>query len=529
MGKCKDLSEFDNDQIVMARRLDQSISKTAALVECSRSVVVSIYQKWTKEGTVVNQQQGHGQPRLINARGGRRLARVIRSNRRATVAQIAEEVLIERKCADGERLQEVCRHHEQKLAEIQAHTIELEQQRKEIERQMALVGHDGTAHLREMLHELKEQEERNEEVLYRLSTQINALQGVKDINVTPDHLDDKGTQHITFDLISSVDGPLSSQIRSLHLAYIQSGGSDPEVLSHLHDLQAEAHTLEQSRPAAELRTRKNRRMKSSHPALDSTVMAVEQENQQLEEQILKLQIDRERHRGRAGHIVSNHTGSELSLIQRHHIHQLSSLQTEISNLKREVEKSRERKTHPPAPKYSPQQHTLMDRHGYDSLGPAPYDPVSGFVIFYDMVLGVDAMFRTIHLVARLFSGGQEIGQPTPMPPVHCQPAGALGYPPRRHAGNYALLAVQQPVQRVQPSPSLYLVVEVQVVGGFGLCDQDMRGWSKLQLFDDHNQVQSGFWKLPVRSLPVSPCLNLGQLNYVPQKGMCDAATHQTLS
>lgn len=32
--------------------------------------------------------------------------------------------------ADGERLQAVCRHHEQKLAEIQAHTTELEQQRK---------------------------------------------------------------------------------------------------------------------------------------------------------------------------------------------------------------------------------------------------------------------------------------------------------------------------------------------------------------------------------------------------------------
>ncbi|KAK3566318.1 hypothetical protein QTP86_032352, partial [Hemibagrus guttatus] len=39
MGKCKDLSEFDKGQIVMARRLDQSISKTAALVECSRSAV----------------------------------------------------------------------------------------------------------------------------------------------------------------------------------------------------------------------------------------------------------------------------------------------------------------------------------------------------------------------------------------------------------------------------------------------------------------------------------------------------------
>ncbi|KAK3573328.1 hypothetical protein QTP86_022710, partial [Hemibagrus guttatus] len=39
MGKCKDLSEFDKDQIVMARPLDQSISKTAALVGCSRSAV----------------------------------------------------------------------------------------------------------------------------------------------------------------------------------------------------------------------------------------------------------------------------------------------------------------------------------------------------------------------------------------------------------------------------------------------------------------------------------------------------------
>ncbi|KAK3549760.1 hypothetical protein QTP86_007759 [Hemibagrus guttatus] len=76
----------------MTRPLDQSISKTAALVGCFRSAVVSIYQKWSKEGTVVNRRQGHGRPRLIDARGERRLARLVRSNRRATVAQIAEEV-----------------------------------------------------------------------------------------------------------------------------------------------------------------------------------------------------------------------------------------------------------------------------------------------------------------------------------------------------------------------------------------------------------------------------------------------------
>ncbi|ROL41787.1 hypothetical protein DPX16_9378 [Anabarilius grahami] len=87
MGKRKDLSEFDKGQIVMARRLGQSISKTAALVGCSRSAVVSIYQKCSKEGTAVNRRQGRGVPRLIDARGERRLVRVVRSNRRATVAQ----------------------------------------------------------------------------------------------------------------------------------------------------------------------------------------------------------------------------------------------------------------------------------------------------------------------------------------------------------------------------------------------------------------------------------------------------------
>lgn len=92
MGKRKDLSDFDKGQIVMARRLGQSLSETAALVGCSRSAVVSTYQKWSKEGKAVNRRQGHGRPRLIDARGEQKLARVVRSNRRATVAQIAEKV-----------------------------------------------------------------------------------------------------------------------------------------------------------------------------------------------------------------------------------------------------------------------------------------------------------------------------------------------------------------------------------------------------------------------------------------------------
>ena len=76
----------------MARQLGQSLSKTVAFVRCSWSAVVSIYQKWSKEGTVVNRRQEHGLPRLTDACGKRRLARVVQYNRQATVAQTAEEV-----------------------------------------------------------------------------------------------------------------------------------------------------------------------------------------------------------------------------------------------------------------------------------------------------------------------------------------------------------------------------------------------------------------------------------------------------
>lgn len=58
MGKHKDLSEFDEGQIVTARQL--GTSKTAALMGCFWSAVVSMYQKWSKKGQPVNQRQGHG-------------------------------------------------------------------------------------------------------------------------------------------------------------------------------------------------------------------------------------------------------------------------------------------------------------------------------------------------------------------------------------------------------------------------------------------------------------------------------------
>ena len=69
------------------------------------------------------------------------------------------------------------------------------------------------------------------------------------------------------------------------------------------------------------------------------------------------------------------------------------------------------------------------------------------MIFFDLVLGVDATLQVLRLVSGLYSGGQEVGRPTPLPPVHCQPGGALPYAHSLPPGNYALLSVKQPVPR----------------------------------------------------------------------------------
>ncbi|GBM91025.1 hypothetical protein AVEN_198494-1 [Araneus ventricosus] len=88
MGKAADLSEFDRGQIVMARRLETSITLIARLIGCSRSAVVSTHAKWINDGDTSIRRQGVGRPRVIKENGRRRLSRLVKQNRRQTVAQL---------------------------------------------------------------------------------------------------------------------------------------------------------------------------------------------------------------------------------------------------------------------------------------------------------------------------------------------------------------------------------------------------------------------------------------------------------
>ncbi|GBM37104.1 hypothetical protein AVEN_68711-1 [Araneus ventricosus] len=91
MGKATDLSEFDRGQIVMARRLGASITETARLVGCSQSAVVSIHAKWINDGGTSSRPQGVGRKRVIKEKGRRRQSRLVKQNRRQTVAQLTAQ------------------------------------------------------------------------------------------------------------------------------------------------------------------------------------------------------------------------------------------------------------------------------------------------------------------------------------------------------------------------------------------------------------------------------------------------------
>ncbi|XP_069377686.1 coiled-coil domain-containing protein 17 [Paralichthys olivaceus] len=360
-------------------------------------------------------------------------------------------------------MREMATFHERQVALIRSHNQQLEQQRDELAHQVSVLSEQSrSSHLETLLTELREQEGRDEETLQHL----HALY-VRPAD-QPDPAEEKKMHPDNYKLITSADGSLSAQIKALRQTYMQSGGSDPTIVAQMIDLQAEAQSLEKNHAAAAAASDRDRRRKVRPrlPGPSWELLAVEQENQRLEEEILRMQLDRER------------------------------------------------------------KHDYQGRHTMDPLdflGPAPYDPAAGLVVFFDLALGVDASQKALRLLAALYSEGVEVGPPTPLPPVQCLPGLSSPLTHSLTPGNVALLSVKLPVPRIQPSASLCLVVEVQAARDLDVYQQEVfrlspSGWTRLELFDQYNQLCSGHWRMPVRRLPIKPSLSIAQLNSIPQVG-----------
>nr|KAF6505962.1 hypothetical protein HJG63_007838 [Rousettus aegyptiacus] len=406
----------------------------------------------------------------------------------------------------GERLRKLQRTHARRVAEMDAQSRALELRSEELNRCLrGLAGARGglsrLLSLERELRELRTEAGRTRGALEMLGTRIQQPQ--------PEAGTRLNLQEAEFcrPVLQANPGTLAAEIRALHEAYIQGGGRDPGILGQIRQLQVEASALE-------LRRSRTHKGKPAGPTFGE-LLVVEAENQRLEAEILALQMQTH-----AGQVPWGPREPRL-----------------VTNLSPHL-RWRDNPPHippPVAPPLPPLPHSTgsqlpgamtrnlgLDPHFLlpttDVLGPAPYDPGAGLVIFYDFLRGLEASWTWVQLMTGLARDGQHTGETTTLPPALCLPPPPAPGP----MGNCAILASRQPVPRLPPSPTVSLVCELHVWHGLaGARAPQRKAWASLVLFDRDQRVLSGRWRLPLRALPLDPSLSLGKLNGIPQVGQAE--------
>ncbi|KAG8594983.1 hypothetical protein GDO81_001386 [Engystomops pustulosus] len=443
---------------------------------------------------------------------------------------------------DDTQLRYLAEAHTKQIGEIMSQNRLLEKQRDNIVQRLNEITarNRNTDYLEKMIRHLNAQEQKNEQLLTTMKQQIDLLQTEAVESPTTRKLERPPIPLQQPFIPIYGGGSLASEISALRMTYLQNGGNDQMILANLQDLLTEAQLLEQrEKHARSIHRKKNKKgYTSTKWDLNEKLITLEIENQQLEDELFKLQLQRQRktriprttnreveRNVQYPRFAKEQTQQNIKTLNA----ELEVLKQElqIQKLKRHIKTSVTQRAKPQLEILHPMAVNKPDtpnlgRHFSSSghrLEPAPYDPISGFVVFYDYLLGLDPSYRVCRLVVSLCSGGQEMGNPSTLPPVYCDSSLSKFYDSKRQ--NIAIVSTKQAVPRVRPSPHISLVIELQASGGYDPYGQEIsrliaRGWVKVDIFDYQNRVISGKWKVPIRILPVKPSLTTGALNGVPQ-------------
>ncbi|XP_051713787.2 coiled-coil domain-containing protein 17 isoform X8 [Oryctolagus cuniculus] len=372
----------------------------------------------------------------------------------------------------GERLRALHRTRARRVAETEAQRRALERRGEELSLRLQGIarsrgGIPRLTGVERELRELRSEAGRTRGTLEMLGARLQELQPQSGTSL-------KARQEaaLCFPGLPANPATLAAEIGSLRETYLRGGGRDPGILGQLWQLQVEASALEQRQSRTHRRAQDGPARRASRcgrtGAASGELLVVEAENRRLEAEILALQMQR-----------------SLGLGQ-----QLSGSVTGKLGLN---------------------PHFLLPTS--DVLGPAPYDPGAGLVIFYDFLRGLEASWIWVQLLTGLSRDGHDTGGTTALPPALCLPPPPAPGP----MGNCAILASRQPVPRLPPSPSVSLVCELLAWQGMaGIGPPQPKAWTSLVLFDRDQRVLSGRWRLPLRALPLDSSLSFGQLNGIPQ-------------
>ncbi|XP_068127428.1 coiled-coil domain-containing protein 17-like isoform X2 [Hyperolius riggenbachi] len=477
------------------------------------------------------------------------LNHLLQSREKTDLGQINEGARTDVASDNDTQLRYLAEAHSKQINEILTQNKLLEKQRDDIMQRLNDITAQSrnTGYLEKMIRHLNAQEQKNEQLLASMKQQIDVLRAESEKRgVLSRHSESPASQKVDKRVPSFQKpfvpyyggGSLSSEISALRMTYLQNGGNDQIILAHLQDLFTEAQLIEQKEKHARSIRKRSKRNPATKWHLNEKLITLEIENQQLEDELFKLQLQRQKN----NRMPKSKTGDyEKGLLFPRFLKEprqqnVKTLNAELEVLKQELEiqKLKRRLKTTAFHRAKPQMDTIlsMDRNNPDNqnisshflnfsqgLEPAPYDPISGFVVFYDYLLGLDPCYRVCRLAVSICSGGQEMGNPSTLPPVYCEAAASKFHDNKRQT--IAILATKQAVPRVRPSPNISLIIELQASGGYDPYGQEVsrlipRGWVKLDIFDNQNRVISGQWKIPIRILPVKPSLTTGALNGVPQ-------------